>query len=160
MDKAHDSVKEGIAVSAKSLHSRLVGGFGGAGGALVGAPILQVLLGFEWPLWIFVTFESLGFLLMVIAIVLHVRAPRLELEKDEVGYEEDYEDTVKVAKALKRLNEWKKEATKRGNDLITLEIPLSIINWIDKKMAEKGLERRSQTISDILADVMNEEKNE
>lgn len=56
----------------KSLRFRLVGGFGGGGGTLVGTPIVQVLLGFEWPLWLFVTFESLGVLFIVIAAVLHL----------------------------------------------------------------------------------------
>jgi hypothetical protein len=56
----------------KSLRSRLIGGFGAAGGTLVGSPILQMLIGLEWPLWPLVTFESLGVLFIVIAIVLHV----------------------------------------------------------------------------------------
>ena len=56
----------------KSLRFRLIGGFGAGGITLVGSPILQMLIGLEWPLWHLLTVESLGVLFIVIAIVLHV----------------------------------------------------------------------------------------
>ncbi len=59
-------------MSGKSFRSRLVGGFGGAGGTLVGGPILQMLLGFEWPLGLFLTFESIGVVFIIVAIVLYL----------------------------------------------------------------------------------------
>ena len=42
-------------MSDKRFRSRLVGGFGGAGGTLIGSPILQMLLGLDWPLELFLT---------------------------------------------------------------------------------------------------------
>jgi hypothetical protein len=50
----------------------LVGGFGGAGGTLVGSPILQILLGHEGPLWLLAIFESLGALFIIVAIILYL----------------------------------------------------------------------------------------
>jgi len=59
-------------MSDKRFRSRLVGGFGGAGGTLIGSPILQMLLGLDWPLELFLTFESIGAAFIIIAIVLHL----------------------------------------------------------------------------------------
>ena len=56
----------------RSLRSRLVGGFGGAGGTLVIAPILEMLLGLEWPLELLLAFESVGIVSISIAILLHM----------------------------------------------------------------------------------------
>jgi hypothetical protein len=58
--------------------ARLVGGFGGAGGTLIVSPILQMLLGSEWPLGLLFVFESVGVILIVAAIVLHLTAKKQE----------------------------------------------------------------------------------
>lgn len=59
-------------MAGKSSRSRLVGGFGGCGGTLVVTPIIQVLLGLEWPLGLLLAFESLGVVFIAIAMLLHV----------------------------------------------------------------------------------------
>lgn len=57
----------------KSFRSRVVGEFGGAGRTPICSPILQILLGLECTLWLFITFELLGALLIATARVLHLK---------------------------------------------------------------------------------------
>ncbi len=65
----------------RSLRFRLVGGFGGAGGTLVVSPILQVLLGFEWPLELFLIFEFTGIVFISVAIVLYISEEKREKKR-------------------------------------------------------------------------------
>lgn len=56
----------------KTTHDRLVGASGAAGGTLVLTPILQMLIGLEWSLWLLATLESLGVFFIVAAVVLYM----------------------------------------------------------------------------------------
>ena len=56
----------------KTTRSRLVGALGAAGGASVLTPLLQMLIGLEWSLWLLATFESVGALLIAAAVVVHM----------------------------------------------------------------------------------------
>jgi hypothetical protein len=56
----------------KTTRDRLVGAFGAAGGTLVLIPILQMLIGLEWALWLLATFESIGAFFIVVAVTLYM----------------------------------------------------------------------------------------
>jgi len=56
----------------KNTHNRLIGAFGAAGGTLVLTPILQMLIGLEWSLWLLAALESLGAFFIVAAVVLYM----------------------------------------------------------------------------------------
>ncbi len=68
-------------LGSRSLRSRLVGGFGGAGGTLVVSPILQMLLGFEWSLELFLIFELTGVVFIIIALVLYLTEEKREKKR-------------------------------------------------------------------------------
>lgn len=56
----------------KTTHDRLVGAFGAAGGTLVLTPVLQMFIGLEWSLWLLATFEAVGTLFIIVAVVLYM----------------------------------------------------------------------------------------
>ncbi len=49
-----------------------MGAFGAAGGSLVLTPVLQMLIGLEWSLWLLATFEAVGAFFIVAAVVLYM----------------------------------------------------------------------------------------
>jgi hypothetical protein len=57
----------------KTVNDRLIGAFGAAGGALVLGTILSQLIFGQWSLWLFATFEIVGALFIILAILLYLR---------------------------------------------------------------------------------------